>query len=214
MLKLNITPKFPNIIDKLSVTVCDLADYKHLIYNEFIEQIINIHNEPLEDGEEYMLTKSYFNTKVYHHPTLVVEMYNHLTEEDEIYTLNNCYTNGEILYQIAQQIPTKSNIEQYQRDYIASHFNSIIRELENNRNMLNNTVQLSRAEQYLLRSLNEDYNSEKISYLMANSDELYDYMIAHCNNIVVMYCSDDIFEGNLHFQGLSYYKNMYRLSLG
>lgn len=211
MLKLIITP--PDLLNKISITTCDLAQIKHLPYDKFIHEVISIWDE--EGNEEQYL--QYFDKKVYNKNEITVEVPDYLDNlnNSDRYTFyrKNGFSNGELLYQIAQKFPNKENIYQYQLKYLTVHTDQILNEIEVRKQQLSIKTKLSVADKHDLKSFNDFYNCEQIVEVIKDSVAFHQYMVDHHNNVVIEYSSDDIYVDKIHWEGLYYYDGVYKVSI-
>src|SRR5204862_5290153 len=106
-----LVDKPETLLDDIHITIDELGKIKHYSYEDFINYILDKTNEILIDVDEDPIDISYFDEKVYTGDAIIIEMYNPFydtfndkSEEFKtfIFRNKNGFTNGEILYEIAQ----------------------------------------------------------------------------------------------------------------
>ena len=221
----------PNVLlEDVSIAVDELGDIKNYSYSDFINYILNKTNEILIDLEEEPIDISYFDKKVYTGDAIIIEIPNALHDPfDEksgvslkiILKNKKGFTNGEILYQLAQKIPNEDEIKEYNIEIIRKHPDDILQDIKNHFIYLEEEMKKPRHSEFLKTLLQKRFNTLKkyyniivISHLLKDPINFLKYTAEHPSEDLTDYNSTDLWGNHVYWEGLYYDDDMYRLSLG
>lgn len=214
----------PNhLSENIHITIDELGEIKNYSYEDFIKYIFNKTNEILIDSEEDPIDISYFDEEVYTGDAIIIEIPNALYDPfDEksqemvtyIFRNKNGFTNGEILYELAQKIPNEDEIKQNNIEFVRKHPDDILTDIKS----LFPYVEQQQNRGYNvsedLKYLKKYYNIIIISELLKDPVKFLKYNEKHPNNYVREYNSTEIWGNHVYWEGLTYYDNQYHLNLG
>ena len=211
------------LLEEIHITSDDLGKIKHYSYEKFINHILDKTNEILIDSDQDPIDISYFDEKVYTGDAIIIEMinpfYDPFDEKSEefktfVFRNKNGFTNGEILYELAQKIPNKKEIIENNINFVRKHPDDILANIQDafqfveerykkNGNFVEDRI-------YLIKY----YNIIIISELLKDPIKFLKYNEEHPNRHISEYNSTDIWGGHVFWEGLDYYDGKYHLDLG
>lgn len=215
----------PNpLLENIHITIDELGEIKNYSYEDFIKYIFNKTNEILIDSEEDPIDISYFDEKVYTGDAIIIEMPNALYDPfDEksqemvtfVFRNKNGFTNGEILYELAQKIPNEDEIKQNNIEFVRKHPDDILNDIKSLFPYLEDRKKRgANGAAQELDYLKKYYNIIIVSKLLKDPVKFLKYNEEHPNNYVREYNSAEIWGNHVYWEGLSYYDNQYHLNLG
>lgn len=202
------------LLDDLHFNMSDLQEIKNLPYDEFIKNILDKTNEILEGEEQVDI--SYFNEKVYDGDGIIVEMpisYDYVNENEHLITHvfknKNGFTNGQILYELAQKIPSEEEIKANNIRMVEQNHNYIIDEIKD---ALERTKRFGRTDD--LNYIRKYYNFLTVGELLKDPVKFLKYNEEHPNDFITNYNSTYIWGDHGWWEGLSYHDGKYHVNLG
>jgi hypothetical protein len=217
--------KPPKLLENIDITIDDLGEIKHYSYEDFINHILDKTNEMLIDVGEDTIDISYFDEKVYTGDAIIIEIvnpfYDPFDEKSEefktfIFRSKNGFTNGEILYEIAQKIPNYDEIKRNNIEFVKKHPDDILEDIKRAFSYLQDRKK--RLSDYdaekNLNYLKKYYNIIIISELLKDPIKFLKYNDEHPNLYIKEYNSTDVWGNHIYWEGLSYYDGKYHVDLG
>jgi hypothetical protein len=182
-----------NLLDKVRFIFDDLGKIKNYPYDKFIQYILDKTDEDGDEDEE-PIDLSYFGEKVYEGDAIIIEIPNfsynsdsdidELSEETKTVVLRNKngFTNGEILYQLAQKIPNNKEIKDYNIMIVKKYSNEILNEI----NEVITTAE-ERGDDRALNYLMKYYNPTMIKELLKDPVKFLEYNEDHRSSYIISY---------------------------
>jgi len=214
------------LLEDIPIEVNLLGDIKHFSYDDFIKFLVDYNNEFRNDLEEDPLDAAYFDEKVYTGHDIIIELPNVFfdTYEDDrdkemityVFKNKNGFTNGELLYQLAQKIPNAEEIKLHNIEMIKKHSDQILENIKDQFRYLEKRIQYDRNFDFVkdYDHLKKYYNVLIISQLLKDPVKFLEYNEKHPNLFVENYSSIDVWGNHAYWVGLSYHRGKYHVNLG
>ena len=210
-----------NLLNDFTFDINELGNIKNYTYDDFIKYLIDNINKL---GNE--LDKSYFDKKVYTGDAIIIELQNIFFDayEDDrdkemityVFKNKNGFTNGEILYELAQKIPNEEEIKMHNIEMIRKHSDEILENIKDQFRYLEKRIQYDRNYDFVkdYDHLKKYYNVLIISQLLKDPIKFLEYNKKHPNLFAGDYNSIDFWGHHIYWEGLSYYGEKYHVNLG
>ena len=208
------------LLEKVLITIDDLGEIKHYPYDDFINHILDKTNEISEDP----IDVSYFDKKAYTGDAIIIEIpnafYDPFGERSQemitfVFRNKNGFTNGEILYELAQKIPNDDEIKENNIEFVKKHPDDILDDIKDKLQYVEEGYKKyggSFVEDKIY--LRKYYNIIIISELLKNPIKFLKYNETHPNRHITDYNSTEVWGNQVYWEGLSYYDGKYHLDLG
>jgi hypothetical protein len=212
------------LLENISITIDDLGEIKYYSYDDFIRYIFDKTNDILIESDEDPIDISYFDEKIYTGDAIIIEIvnpfYDPFDEKPEefktfVFRSKNGFTNGEILYELAQKIPNDDEIKENNIDFVRKHPNNILNDIKKLFPYLEDRKKRGdNGADEEFNYLKKDYNIIILSELLKDPIKFLKYNKEHPNSYVTDYISTDVWGGHIFWEGLSYYDGKYLVNLG
>lgn len=155
------------LLEDLSIPVDDLGRYKHLPYDQFINEI----NGNFKNDE-------YFSEKIYESDTIIIEIpdYWSFSGYDDVenvkkyvFTREDGFSNGEILYAMAQRIPNEKEAAIIIDDWFKNHPEQVL-------NKVRESIEDVLFEEGEIEELDKYYSPNNVRKHIRNSKDFDDYV--------------------------------------
>jgi len=213
------------LLQDIHIEISVLGEIKNYSYNDFIKYLVDHTNEIIEDMEDDFLDISYFDEKVYTGDAIIIELPNVFfdTYEDDrdkemityVFKNKNGFTNGEILYELAQKIPNEDEIKLHNIEMVRKHADQILENLKEQFRYLENRLKINRNNDFVkdYDHMKKYYNILIISQLLKDPVKFLEYNEKHPNLFAGNYSSTDVWGNHIYWGGLIYYNGKYDVNL-
>jgi len=218
------------LLNDIHLEIEDLGEFKKYSYNKFINLILDKTNEIIEDEESDFLDPSYFDKKVYTGDAIIIELPNVFFDYREgdrfdedrpeemityIFRNKNGFTNGEILYELAQKIPNDEEIKQHNIEIIKKHPDQFLDDIKDAFKRLDIEIKEGdNSAKKRLDYLRKHYNIITISQLLKDPIKFMKHYENYPSLSLPFYNFYDVWRNRNLWGGLKYYNGKYHVELG
>jgi hypothetical protein len=215
----------PNhLLNDITFDINELGYIKNYTYDDFIKHLVNIND--LDND----LDKSYFDQKVYTGDAIIIELPNVFFDYREgdrfdedrlaemityIFRNKNGFTNGEILYELAQKIPNQEEIKQHNIEMIKKHSDQFLDDIKDVFQRLDTEIKEGdNSAKKRLEYLRKHYNIITVSQLLKDPIKFMKHYENNPSLSLPFYNFDDVWGDRRYWDGLKYYNGKYHVELG
>lgn len=197
------------LLDNLSTNLPELAEFKNLPYDDFLNKIIDINNEIFKDDPELQISRKDMNKIEFTGGKFIYELDN-VNLIIEIDSGNKGITNGEILYDIAKQLKNDNEIRDFFIKYVEENSKEILKEIEDGRSQLNKAKiadprnRFSPNKELILKKIYEQPTKSFLSNLIKNPEAFIDYCNKNGDEFRFLPIYDYYYGSHIYFEGLTY----------
>ena len=212
------------LLKDIHITIDQLGQIKHYSYEDFIDYILVLSNEVLIESDEDPIDVSYFDEKVYTGDAIIIEIQNGFYDSfDEkskefktlIFRNKKGFTNGEILYELAQKIPNDEEIKANNIEFVRKHPDDILYDITSLFSYIEGRKKRGvSSDEEDLNYLKKYYNVIILSELLKDPIKFLKYNEEHPNRYVNDYNSTYIWGNRVFWDGLYYHDDKYHVNLG
>lgn len=214
-------------LNKIDTTLPGLGQNKNLPYRDFIEEIIR---ETNEIEEERVIDMEYFDKIEYTGKEFKIildieDVMGDNVDRDKrsVFISDGGFTNGEILYNIAQLIPNDDEIKEIYLRHIRDNPNQILEQIEYYYNYYNQREGRDRNYHPVSKKFLDDLRE-----LIKLPEKFYDFIIKNSENHIDIMLKkkidgfyypflpdySDYFGNHIYWEGLRKVNDVYRIQLG